>query len=536
MPIPQPQPNETREDYAIRAHQLLLAEIPDPNQRNQTVWQASESFFGEPERNRAEQAFPVEQFEHRRDICLWFEHEVAGTATDGTPTVRKNDVNRIKAIVQENNSRIADTDAYSAIVDKHTTPANQAVPKGHDPPPPPRTIGFAGPYRIGMIGRIQPKFALFADEHRRRDEAATFRDRPRRSVEVLTLRANGKSYIDPIAALSEAPRLPLPVQYAPGSQDGIVERYQLEAVYADAERYEGAYAGGSNTYLPGSGFAGNKNPDQFDALSGDQNQQPESGSMMTPEDLKQIVEAVQSTPQFQFLNQLMQGQGGQPADPNGGDPNATQQPPAAPQAPPQAPAAQPVKEPYIAPLAAAGMMAGAGAMTNRFSADSPEHQTEVEVNEPTVTNEQYAALSQNVESLMRENAALKQGYAELRMSAADSNRKLQISELHNQFPSFVDPVAEESRCLYSAGSQMSDEEFDRHIEMVESYAARVPAVTQMVPAGVMPGRLQDRSVETEKYEADLAEAAIEVFTQAQAAGERLTYEQAREKAKSRIAG
>jgi len=312
MPCPHPLPNETREDYSVRAHQATMAETPDPNARNRQVWDAVDMYFGNEDRARAEAHFPPEQFEHKRDMCLWFEHETEVAGPNG-PEVKKNDVNRIKAIVRENNARIADTDAYSAIVDKHTKP------NGERDPLPPRTIGFAGPYRIGMVGRIAPKFALFADEHRRRDEAATFRDRPRRSVEVLTLRANGRSYIDPIAALSEAPRLPLPVQYEPG-ESGIVERYQADAVYADVDRYEGegAMPGGSNTYLPGSGFAGKKQ--RFDASSDYQtDDDPENGSMLGPEDLNQIITALLSTPQMKFIEQMMQNGGQVPAgDPNGG--------------------------------------------------------------------------------------------------------------------------------------------------------------------------------------------------------------------------
>ncbi len=560
MPCPHPLPNESREDYTIRAHQLLMGEVPDPYQRNQVVWQASDKFFGDLGRQRAESWFPAEQFEHRRDMCHWFEHEVDAIGPNGQPTVRKNDVNRIKAIVQENNLRIADTDAYAAIIDKHTAPPNQPVPEGHEAPPPPKTIGFSGSYRIGMIGRIHPKFALFADEYRSRDALQVFKDRPRRSVEVLTLRANGRSYIDATAALSEAPRLPLPVQYSPGSH--VTERYQAEAVFADAERYEGegAYAGGSNTFLPGGGFGPNKNTDKFGAVPGETPvQQTESDVMpLGPEDLQQIVQAIQSTPQFQFLNTLMQGQGGDGgADPSGmgqgapADPAAPAPPsappaqPGAPAAPAAPPAAPPAKEPYIAPLAAAGMMAAGSAglaTANRFSANEPEHETEVEMDRANATlneqyaalTEQYAALSDNITSLAQENAALKAGYAELKMTAADAQRRQRISELHGKFPSFVNPQDEAARCLYSAGSTMDDAEFDRHIEMVESYAARVPAITPMVPGGVMPDRFQDRSVESEKYEADLSKMAVEVFTSAQAAGEKLTYEQAREKAKAQL--
>jgi len=492
----------------------MIAELPDPNARNREVWMAIDRYFGDPERERAEQFFPPDQFEHKRDMCLWFEHETEVQGPDG-PQVRKNDINRIKAIVRENNARIADTDAYSAIVDKHTKP------NGERDPLPPRTIGFAGPYRIGMVGRVAPKFALFADEHRRKDEAATFRDRPRRSVEVLTLRANGRSYIDPIAALSEAPRLPLPVQYEPGDH-GIVERYQADAVYADTDRYEGeaAMPGGSNTYLPGGGFGAKKQ--RFGAESSYQSDDnPESGSMaLAPEDLNQIITALLSTPQMKFIEQMMQQGGQMPGgDPNGGQPGADpmggQMPPAAPAAGPPSPGSPPppTKEPYVAPMlaAGAGMMAGQ-AMANRFSADDGDLDREIPEDDMT---EQYAALAESHGKTLEELAALRRMVAGLKMREADATRKMRISELASQYPHMVDASELQGRTLYSAGSTMSDDEFEDHLEIVETYAAKAPGITTstaMVPGGEMPDSVASQTVEQAQYEAALTDAMVEIYT------------------------
>lgn len=511
-----------------------MAEIADPNARNREVWAACDRYFGDPERERAEQHFPAEQFEHRRDMCLWFEHETETNGPDG-PVVRRNDVNRIKAIVQENNARIADTDAYSAIVDKHTKP------NGERDPLPPRTIGFAGPYRIGMIGRIAPKFALFADEHRRRDEAAIFRDRPRRSVEVLTLRANGRSYIDPIAALSEAPRLPLPVQYQPG-EGGVIERYQADPVYAETERYEGAMPGGSNSYLPGGGFAPRKQ--RFDALSDDEQnaETPESGSMaLAPEDLNQIVTALLSTPHMKFIEQLMQSQGGS-ADMGGEQPGGSQQAPGqqAPgqQAPGQqfgspAPAA-PTKEPYVAPMVAAGAGMMGGMMANKFSADEGGADREIEDN---VMPEQYAALARSHGKSLEELAALRRIVADLKMKEADATRKMRIAGLATKYPHMVDAGDLEGRCLYSAGSTMSDDEFDDHVEIVESYAAKAPGITtstRMVPGGEMPGSVASQTVDQANYEADLSAAVVEIYTASLSTGKPISEDEAWAKAREQV--
>jgi hypothetical protein len=379
-----------------------------------------------------------------------------------------------------------------------------------------------------MIGRIEPKFALFADEHRRKDAAQIFRDRPRRSVEVLTLRANGRSYIDPIAALSEAPRLPLPVQYQPG-ESGIVERYQADPVYADVERYEGAMAGGSNTYLPG-GFEKKR----FGAMSDDQqSQQSESGSMsLGPEDLNQIITALLSTPQMKFIEQMMQQQGmggdmndGQaPADPMGGQMPPVAGPPAPPTPPPGSPppaGGPPAKEPYIAPMlaAAGGMMAGSvmknsagGAMANRYSAGDGDHDRELPEDDMT---EQYAALAESHRNTLEEVSALRRIVADLKMSEADANRKMRISGLAAKYPHMVDASDLESRCLYSAGSVMSDSDFEDHVEIVETYAAKAPGIsisTPMVPGGEMPSSVRTQTVEQAQYDAALSKKMVEIYS------------------------
>lgn len=539
-----------------------MAAVPDPMERNQVVWDAWDAQFGDPDRDRSEVVFPPEQFEHRRNVCLWHEHEtVTRNPSTGEDVIKRNDIERIKAIVRENNLRISDTDAYSAIVDKHT------LPSGKRDPIPPRTIGFVGPFRIGMIGRITPKFALFGDEHRRRDEAHTFRDRPRRSVEVLTLRANGRSYIDPVAALSEAPRLPLPVQYgAEADPEGIRERYEAVSAFP-----------GGNTFLPKHGIdRENYTTEAMTGPSGPKSPKPEAPKMaLQPEDLTQIVEAIQSTPQFQFLNQLMQLQGmdqagggmgdgtGSPVG-AGGAPGGNPPPPAPAMGEPvpagpgglsQADGGGPgIGQPGMDPTAeksafgmrygAGGTMPGAGMaaqyMTHRFGASEtnfeedemrPEQYAAI-VEQHEELAERYSALEADHRNLMEEHTALRRGFAEVRMREADATRRAAIGELANQFPHFIERDREESKCLYSAGSEMTDEQFDEHLAELEHYAAKAPVASGMVPAGVFPER--SRSVETERYEANLAAKTVEVYTQALAAGRKMTHSEAKAAAKEMI--
>lgn len=525
--------------------------IPEPMQRNQVVWDTWSASVGTTERDRADMLFNSEQFEHVRDRCLWHEHEAQAIGPDGQPAVKNNDVNRLKDIIRENNTRIADTDAYTALVDKHT------VAPGQRDPLPPKTLGFVGPYRLGMIGRVNPRFAIFADEHHRKDRAEVLRDRPRRSVEVLTLRANGRSYIDPIAALSEAPRLPLPVQY---SAERVIDD---EPVEVDVERYESdggaVMPGGGNTYIPGQ--VKKPNPNKY-GPDGEAAPSPENQSMLSPDDIRQVVDAVLSTPQMKFLEQLMTqgGQGAeQPGDPGQGPPDGEPAEPAGGTAPPVNPAGaavgaaappQPPQDPtkmqagqygghqqYMPRPMAGGVMSNA--VANRFGAAESEDEYEVEepMNQDQPLAEQYAALSEDHNKLRGSHGRLIEKtadqaarIAELEKYAADAGRRERITGIASKYPHMVDIDEELDRVLYSAGTDMDDTDFERYCEQIERFAAKAPATTRMVPGGEMPSGPQNT---VEKYEADRVESkrAVEIYTAALERGETMTYEQCVEKAR-----
>lgn len=532
---------ESYEDFVIRAHSELQQYIADPMQRNQVVWSAWESIHGDTERDRAEQYFGDDQYVHRYNVPLWQEHEAVIPGPDGAPIVKKNDVNRLKQIVQENNLRIADTDAYTALVDKHTIPPGAADKHIERP----KTIGFVGPYRLGMVGRVQPKFAVFADEHHRKDAAQVLRDRPRRSVEVLTLAANGRPYFDPIACLSEAPRLPLPVAvYSANTTDGdaIIERYEGVAAAAPAP----SFAGGSNTYIPGAV----RRKDKFDALSGDDDANPSpdssqrSGLMaLEPQDLKTIVDAIMSTPQMQFLSQMMQEGGTSPGQPDqmpGANPGSTPPGPGPAAGPPQnnappTPGGAPAqREPYMPIGQMPNPSMGMGSVANRFSAEESFDGMETEMQ--TVSVEQYQALAQEQANLMHQLADVRKSNAILHARAADADRKVAINELYQAYPHFIDVQAELDRCLYSAGSDMDDDVFARHIQMLEQYAAKAPAMTRMVPDGEAPMQYAALSVETERYGAQITARSAEIYSAELAKGVVLTADECWARAEAEIKG
>jgi hypothetical protein len=147
--------------------------------------------------------------------------------------------------VRGNNHRIRDFDGFAPLSDGHTP-----APDDPDQTRPP-ILGYVGPYRLGMIGREKPRWAVFADEaHLRGPAEETLKGQPRRSVELWTF-ANDptKMYFDPIAALgSETPRLPLPVTYS-----------DLETAQGvTVTRYSFVSPGASNTFISGAGIGKEK--------------------------------------------------------------------------------------------------------------------------------------------------------------------------------------------------------------------------------------------------------------------------------------
>ncbi|MCD0459109.1 hypothetical protein LOC72_06445 [Roseiconus lacunae] len=484
-----PFPNETEEDFVVRAHRELLPSVPEPMQRNRIVWDAWDASNGNSERERAASIFTAEKFDTKQDVCLWIEHESNAVGPDGQTVVKKNDVNRLSAIIRENNHRIKDTDFFSAIIDKHTLNPSEDD-KGKEKP---KTLGYTGPYRLGMIGRVQPKFAIFGDEHHRKDRADVLSDRPRRSVEIVTLRANNRPYIDAVAAISEAPRLPLPVQYSAQSDDDfcVVERFQAEAVPA--------FPGGGNTYTPGADPR--RKREAFGAMFPDANsdQPDQSETQMSQGMLKQIVDAISQTPQFQFINQLMQQQNA----PANQDPNASPMAPASPAGP------------------AGPAMGSQYSMANQYSVDPAA--TDREATEEGITREQYQALVDSNKSMMERMKAISEQNAYLAAQAADADRKSRLSELYQTYPHIVDLDAEMNRCLYSNGSEMNDDQFENHFEVIETYAAKTPISNQMIPNGEMPSRpVVKDPVERERFEAKVHERSLEIFEAKSAAGEIVT--------------
>ena len=182
-----------------------------------------------------------------------------------------------------------------------------------------------------------------------------------------------------------------------------------------------------------------------------------------------------------------------------------------------------------------GMMPQPQPAMQRYSAvdyDGEEYEF-VDTDEDSSMSEQYAALAESQGRVMAKLSEVVSRNAALEARAADADRRTSLGELHNQFPHMVDLDAEYRRCLYSAGSQMDDDAFIEHCELIEQYASRVPVSSAMVPTGEMPAQNR-RTVQTEKYEARVQARSTEIYQAGLEAGNIKTADQCWEEAEREI--
>jgi len=178
-------------------------------------------------------------------------------------------------ITENNNRRIEDTDDYTPIVAWHTSDDG-------DPDKDPPIIGYAGPFRMGKVGKRSKQPCIFARFRIPKDHHKIFKARPRRSVEIWPEKKPEDRWIDPIALLgAQTPRQDLGLiryhRYSKKPPEGVEKlRYQ----------WDGAFASGMNTHIPGL-VGGDDEPAHPDQLA----KEP-SKDRFTPEQLQQLLEAL----------------------------------------------------------------------------------------------------------------------------------------------------------------------------------------------------------------------------------------------------
>lgn len=570
---PDPWADESVEHYCVRAHKALLKEIPSAEERNQIIWQAWREHKGEtPEEKIAAEKFAADRYARSNGHCSFVEHKTVGKDGQKKEIGLKN----LAAIVRQHNAEIRDLAHFPALTDGHT-PDEQG---GKEP----AVVGHAGPFRLGMVGNENPRFAIFQDEHHRLDSADVLSRKPFRSPELWTFKATGIQRFHPIAIVgADAPRLQMPAKYTADHEaqecgrfqefeyEGAdVERYTINAVCADVEKYDagcGAMAGGSNTFVKG----------QRDDYS--------AAGTTPPDQLRDLMAMILETPQFRYLTKKMEEEEALA----GAGPGEGQMPGMPDQAGQMEPADGLGADEGLNDLGGdvAGNLSGGPEDDTDLEDDGdlpsgPPDTSDLddltgeslagkskETNSPTppkdkkgaskekhsmasnpniVTVEKYTELADKHSELEKYTEKLKTAHEELigdhkklldrvgaiERTSADSARKAQLEGLAEKYTA-INLDDECKKCLYSQGSSMSDEAFVERVKMITEIGESF-VNSPMIPRGSLPERYTERrSADIEKYEQRLAEEAINYHTEQMALGQNVPYDTCKAEAKKRLA-
>lgn len=280
---------ESQSQFVARANRELYRKIPDATKRSRFIlkcWREA-GRDGQLDKIAAEQ-FPESKFQTIHDLPIFTEHKTVGS--DGKPRIY--DRRALETIVNACNRRILDTGDFAVLSAGHTpddpTSANTVVPE---------VLGYAGPYRLGLIGNLNPKWTIFADEHQRRDKLEELEHRPRRSAEVWL----EDNILDPIAALgSETPRL----------DTGIVRNCRLPSGRVVMKYSAMATApAGMNTHVQSFGQRRDTYAAGDDSMQGNYSPPVEQNTdpvrSLTEADVMAIVDTMMQSKQMQWVTSQM---------------------------------------------------------------------------------------------------------------------------------------------------------------------------------------------------------------------------------------
>jgi len=516
--VPLPANGESCEDFCIRAHRQMMALVPNAGQRNQMVWDAWDMTNPGTERYSAQQKFAG--YRQLPSVCHFTEHTIntrSGPFIVGPAELR--------SICQNMNRRISEVGLYPALIDKHTSNDPSAGE--------PQVIGYSGCFRIGMIGDKQQKFSIFGDEFHKPRYIGVVDQKPRRSVELMRYADSSRNFFDPIACLgAESPRLEIPPAYYGAIEDDgvMVERYSIMAPSL-------ALPGGGNTYLRGT-----EDQQKY------QTQQVGNSMPITPEDMNQLVSAIANAiePRLAALENFMKGgqqvgTGGIPgqgmpgqgmpdmgASQDLGAPSASPSPPvpaggsdplnlpSGGQPTPSQPPGQ--REPYALPALAAPMIAGAiGSSLMRNSISGDEEAVSEKYSQEFVDN-----LIGKHQELLEETGKLRSSVGNLMRERTDAQRAYRLQQLAQKYSAIEANFDEEcSRILYSAGSDMTDEEVDAHLQTIERYAAQSSPPKEMIP----DGEVLNNEASKERYSEAFNAEVVKRCTAALSSGKVLSYDE-----------
>lgn len=538
--IPQPHADESENDFIVRAHRALAVEYPETDERNAIVFRAWRDAKGQTDlEKRAYEKFGDELFEHARDVPVFPEHSRqrflkhpdGSLQTDdaGNPVTaeEKYDLDALLKVCDRCNYRIADTGNFATLSEGHT-PTIEERQNGVKSPP---ILGFSGPFRVGMIGNKNPRWAIFADEHYYRSDVEKVRRMPTRSPEVWLKQDMAQRFMDPIAMLgSETPWNDMGVRFALAESGEQVEKYAASMTAAAT-----GFAP-SEVVIPKERYDEGEQPNGAAASTPDEfhdNTEPPPGKgtlMLDPEDIKQIVDAVMQTDVMQWCKTKMAAeadmaakvkdappidQAAAPEAPQGGQPA-----PGAPAAGDAPPATDPATGAPVPDAAAPPTLPGAPGEPGEEAGGTNDNATPPAADgppagdEPPKEKDKYAMVDEKIryakleKDLADERAARIATEKRLEKIESESRDKERYSRLRELSTTHTMNLAKE----FESAKGMTDDQFVSHLERIVENYSRIPVGTSLH----VPETIEDADVE--RYRRECVQEAMEEVTKARAAG------------------
>jgi hypothetical protein len=338
-----PIPGESHTAFAIRFHEGMKSEMPRTSDRQAAMsraWDEANPDGDDLDRYAAAECGP-EKYELVRNVSYFDEHNKLHASGKTSHYGR----DELASIVEKCNARIADSGNLPALTDGHT-------PDDMDSAKMPAVLGYAGPFRLGMVGNKRPRWAIFANEHWLTKYSHLKDERRTRSVEIECAPAIKERYFHSIAALGAlAPQRDTGMvryQLADAADRGCVEKYSS---------YGGAFSGmppdqsGGTTSKSEDYAADNSNLQDGGDMTNANQQQPlsENDALQVA---SEVVNALMQQPWVQWAMQKAQQEQGGGTVPDDGQGDGSPASPASPAAQPQPAAAggqSPQGQPQVDP-------------------------------------------------------------------------------------------------------------------------------------------------------------------------------------------
>lgn len=392
-------------------------------------------------------------FDFRHDVPVFSEHEIEEDDPDnpGQKRTVHYGFDELSAVCRNVNKRIFDTGDYVAIVLGHT-PTPEAKEMGA---PMPKLVGFAGPFKMGIIGDTDPRWAIIAENWATfKSDADEVKRHPRRSVEMYELPDLRDRFFDPVSILgAETPRLPLGIAYCDGRR---VRRYAMATAAAPS---------GVNTFIPS---------DRKDKTT----YQQEPTSAMSDDDIQRMLAAIMELEPMKWVMAKMEEEQakGDETEPDGDEGKIAEPEPTEHYEMPES-EGEPKEAPQ--PEAKGPKLEGEGKEvtaqgTEAKAEDRKEEEPKKEKEEYAMPAAQKARYEMQLRAQNDRISQMETQLAKINAEKVQAQRYSLLTELHANYTIDLDDEVEQCK-------GMTEAEFTKHIETVQRYAMLRPTGRPWLP-------------------------------------------------------